>query len=61
MLHLLFERTEEADETDGTQPIQPESSKSAPPDWRTTVNFGHIGDADLQKRFIEMLETHQDM
>ena len=45
--HLPFERTEEADETDGTQPTQHEPSKSAPPDWRITVNLDHIGDADL--------------
>ena len=58
VLHLPFERTEEADETDGTQPNQPEISKSAPPDWQTTVNLDHIGDADLRKRVFEMLETH---
>ena len=51
-LHLPFERTEEADETDGPQPTQPEPSKSAPPDWRSTVNLYHIGDADLRKRVI---------
>ena len=61
VLHLPFERTEEADETDGPQPTQPEPSKSAPTDWRTTVNLNHIGDADLRKRVIEMLETYQDM
>ena len=61
VLHLPFGRTEEADETDGTQPTQPEPSKSAPPDWRTTVNLDHNGDADLRKRVIEMLEAHQDM
>ena len=61
VLHLPFERTEEADETDGPQPNQPEPSKSAPPDWRTTVNLYHIGNADLRKRVIEMLTTHQDM
>ena len=61
MLHLPLECTEGADETDGTQPTQPEPSKSAAPDWRTTVNLDRIGDADLRKRVIEMLETHQDM
>ena len=61
VLHLPFERTEEAGETDGPQPTQSELSKSAPPDWRTTVNLNHIGDADLRKRVIEMPETHQDM
>ena len=61
VLHLPFERTEETEGTDGTQPTQPEPSKRAPPDWRTTVNLDHIGDADLPKRLIEMLETHQDM
>ena len=61
VLHMPFERTEEADETDGSQPTQPEPSKSAPPDWRTTVILDHIGDADLRKSVIEMLETYQDM
>ena len=61
VLHLPFEGTEGADETDGLQPTQPEPSKSAPPDWRTTVNLDHIGDADLRKRVFGMLETHQDM
>ena len=61
VLHLPFERTEVADETDGIQPTHPEPSKSAPTDWRTTVNLEHIGDAGLRKRVIEMLETHQDM
>ena len=61
VLHFPFERTEKADETDGPQPTQPEPSKSAPPDWQTTVNLDDIGDADLRKRVIEMLETHQDM
>ena len=61
VLHLPFERTEESDETDGLQPTQPEPSKNAPPEWRTTVNLDHIGDADLRKRVIEMLETHQDL
>ena len=60
VLHQPFERTEVADETDGTQPTQPKPSKSAPPDWRTTVNLDHIH-ADLRKRVVEMLETHQDM
>ena len=32
VLHLPFERTEEACETDGPEPTQPEPSKSAPPD-----------------------------
>ena len=59
--HLPYEGTEKADETDGTQPTQPEPSKIAPSDWRTTVNLDHIGDADLRKRVMEMLETHQDM
>ena len=61
MLHLPFERTEVADETKGILPSQPEPSKSAPPNWRPTVNLDHIGDAGLRKRVIEMLETHQDM
>ena len=61
MLHLSFERTEVADGTDGIQPTQPESSKSAPTDWRSTVSLDHIGDARLRKRVIEMLETHQDI
>ena len=32
VLHLPFERTEEAVETDGPQPTLPEPSKDAPPD-----------------------------
>ena len=32
-----------------------------PPGWRNTVSLDHICDADLRKRVIEMLETHQDM
>ena len=61
MLHLPFERTRDADDTDGTQPTQPKPSKDCPPDWRTTVNIDRIDDADLRKRVIEMLQTHQDM
>ena len=61
MLQLPFERNEEADETNGPQPSQPKRSKNAPPDWRTTVNLDHIGDADLRKRVTEILETHPDM
>ena len=59
--HLPLQRTEKADDTNGRHPTQLEPSKSAPPDWRTTVNFDHIGVADLRKTVIEMLETHQDM
>ena len=61
VLHLPFERTEEADEFNGPQPTQTEPSKSAPPDWQTTVSLYHIDDADLRKSVIGMLETHQDM
>ena len=61
MLVLPYARTEEADETDGPLPTQPEPSKDAPPDWLTTVNLDHIGEADLRKCVIEMLETHKDM
>ena len=59
--HLPFEGSKEAGETDGTQPTEPKPSKDCPPDWRTTVKLCHIDDADLRKRVIEMLETHQDM
>ena len=61
MLHFPFDRIEEADVSDGPQPTQPEPSKDDPPEWRTTVNLDHIGDADLRRRVIEMLETHKDM
>ena len=42
-------------------PLNPSYRKAHLPDWRTTVNLDHIGDADLRKRVIEMLETHQNM
>ena len=61
VLYLLFDRTKDVDDTDGTQPTQPKLSKDFPPDWRTTVNLDHIYDADLRKRVIEMRETHRDM
>ena len=61
VLHLPCERTEDADKTEGPQSTQPEPLKNATPEWRTTVNLDHIGEADLQKRVVEMLETHQDM
>ena len=61
MLLLTFERTEEADDTDGPQPTQPEPSRSTPPDWQSTVNLDHFGDVNVRKRVIEKLETHQDM
>ena len=61
VLYLPFERTGEADETDGPQPTQTEPSRSAPPDRRTTINLDDIGDADRRQRVLEMLETHQNM
>ena len=33
VLHLPFERTKDADDTDGTQPSQPKPSKDCLPDW----------------------------
>ena len=48
MLQLPFERIERANETDGRQPTQAEPSKSVSPDWRTTVNVDHVGDANTE-------------
>ena len=33
VLHLPLERTKGANDTDGTQPIQPQPSEGVPPDW----------------------------